>query len=154
MTILILFHQSGYRNLKQFYLEFVCRYLQSGVSFLVSYNRFVEFERDALVPLSAYLQTRRGNAAAFHLSIRRNWRFVKTCGFRSIASLPASRQRGKTTLGWFYGFKLHIDRQRFGRAFKLASHARQHRRSASGSEIGKKTLSANCSAISVICPSL
>ena len=40
MTILILFHQSGYRNLKQFYLEFVCRYLNSEFPHLVSYTRF------------------------------------------------------------------------------------------------------------------
>ena len=60
MTILILFHQSGYRNLKQFYLQFGSHYLKAEFPGLVSYNRFIEFERDALVPLSAYLQTRRG----------------------------------------------------------------------------------------------
>jgi hypothetical protein len=60
MTILVLFHQSGYRALKQFYLEFVSQYLNSEFPRLVSYNRFVEFEREALVPLSAYLQTKRG----------------------------------------------------------------------------------------------
>jgi hypothetical protein len=61
MTILVLFHASGYRNLKQFYLEFVCQHLRSEFPHLVSYTRFVEFERDALMPLAAYLQTRRGN---------------------------------------------------------------------------------------------
>lgn len=60
MTILVLFHQSGYRNLKRFYLEFVCQYLRPELPSLVSCQRFVEFERDALVPLAAYLQTRRG----------------------------------------------------------------------------------------------
>jgi len=60
MTILVLFHISGYRNLKQFYLEFVCRHLTKEFPALVSYTRFVEFERDALIPLAAYLQTRRG----------------------------------------------------------------------------------------------
>jgi len=33
MTILVLFHQSGYRNLKQFYLQFVCRFLSNRISF-------------------------------------------------------------------------------------------------------------------------
>lgn len=32
MTILILFHQSGYRNLKQFNLQFVCPFLREGVN--------------------------------------------------------------------------------------------------------------------------
>lgn len=49
MTILVLFHGSGYRNLKQFYLEFVCVYLRAEFPGLVSYNRFVEFQSDALM---------------------------------------------------------------------------------------------------------
>ena len=48
MTILILFHASGYRNLKQFYLEFVCQHLSQEFPKRVCYSRFVEFERDAL----------------------------------------------------------------------------------------------------------
>jgi hypothetical protein len=61
MTILVLFHQSGYRNLKQFYLEFVSVHLRAEFPRLVSYNRFVEFQSEALMPLAAYLQTRRGS---------------------------------------------------------------------------------------------
>ena len=108
MTILILFHQSGYRNLKQFYLEFVCRFLRSEFPRLVSYNRFVEFERDALVPLAAYLQTRRGRCTGISfidstkLAVCENLRIPQHRQFTGLAA------RGKTTLGWFYGFKLHV----------------------------------------------
>jgi len=108
MTIMVLFHQSGYRNLKQFYLEFVCRYLIVEFPGLVSYNRFVEFERDALVPLSAYLQTRRGVCTGISfidstkLAVCENLRIPQHRQFTGIAA------RGKTTLGWFYGFKLHL----------------------------------------------
>lgn len=108
MTILILFHSSGYRNLKQFYLEFVCRYLTDEFPSLVSYSRFVEFERDALVPLVAYLQTRRGRCTGISfidstkLAVCENLRIPQHRQFTGIAA------RGKTTLGWFYGFKLHL----------------------------------------------
>jgi len=108
MTILILFHQSGYRNLKQFYLEFVSRYLRAEFPALVSYNRFVEFERDALVPLSAYLQTKRGRCTGISfidstkLAVCENLRIPQHRQFTGIAA------RGKTTLGWFFGFKLHL----------------------------------------------
>jgi hypothetical protein len=108
MTILILFHQLGYRNLKQFYLEFVTRYLRVEFPNLVSYNRFIEFERDALVPLSAYLQTKRGACTGISfidstkLAVCENLRISQ---HRQFTGLTA---RGKTTLGWFYGFKLHI----------------------------------------------
>jgi hypothetical protein len=108
MTILILFQQSDYRNLKQFYLEFVCRYSELEFPNLVSYNRFVEFERDALVPLSAYLQTKRGICTGISfidsrkLAVCENLRIPQHRQFTGIAA------RGKTTLGWFYGFKLHL----------------------------------------------
>lgn len=108
MTIVVLFHQSGYRNLKQFYLEFVCRYLKTEFPQLVSYTRFIEFERDALVPLSAYLQTRGGRCTGISfidstkLAVCENLRIPQHRQFTGIAA------RGKTSLGWFYGFKLHI----------------------------------------------
>lgn len=108
MTILILFHQSGYRNLKQFYLEFVTRYLRAEFPNLVGYSRFVEFERAALVPLAAYLQTKRGTCTGISfidstkLAVCENLRIPQHRQFQGIAA------RGKTTLGWFYGFKLHI----------------------------------------------
>lgn len=108
MTILVLFHQSGYRNFKQFYLQFVCRFLQAEFPGLVSYNRFVEFEREALVPLAAYLQSRRGQCSGISfidstaLAVCENLRIPQPRQFTGLAA------RGKTTLGWFFGFKLHV----------------------------------------------
>lgn len=108
MTILVLFHQSGYRNLKQFYLEFVAIHLSAEFPALVSYNRFVEFERDALLPLAAYLQTKRGVCTGISfvdstkLAVCTNLRIPRHRQFADFAG------RGKTSVGWFYGFKLHI----------------------------------------------
>ena len=51
MTILVWFHVVGYRNFKQFYLQEVSQHLRSEFPQLVSYNRFVELQRDALLPL-------------------------------------------------------------------------------------------------------
>jgi len=108
MTILVLFHQSGYRNLKQFYLEFVGLHLRAEFPALVSYNRFVEFERDALLPLAAYLETKRGRCTGISfvdstkLAVCTNLRIPRHRQFAEFA------ERGKTSVGWFYGFKLHI----------------------------------------------
>ncbi|MDQ4122750.1 MAG: IS982 family transposase [Acidobacteriota bacterium] len=108
MTILILFHRSGYRNLKQFYLEFVCTHLRKEFPALVSYTRFVEFERDALIPLAAYLQTKRGActgisfADSTKITVCENLRIPQHKQFRDLA------KRGFTSTGWFYGFKLHL----------------------------------------------
>lgn len=61
MTILILFHVSGYRDLKTFYTQYVQKHLGGAFPRLVSYNRFVELQRGALIPLWSYLQTRKGS---------------------------------------------------------------------------------------------
>lgn len=108
MTILVLFHAFGYRNLKQFYLDYVCQHLRAEFPDLVSYNRFVEFEREALLPLAAYLQTRRGNCSGISfidstaLAVCENLRIPQHRQFTDTA------RRGKTSVGWFYGFKLHL----------------------------------------------
>lgn len=57
MTILIGFHQSYYRNFKKYYQEKVQTQWQTYFPRLVSYNRFVEFIPDTLVPLCAYLRS-------------------------------------------------------------------------------------------------
>lgn len=46
MLIMILFHDFGYRCLKHFYLEKVCRHLRHLFPEVVSYNRFVELQKD------------------------------------------------------------------------------------------------------------
>ncbi len=94
--------------MKQFYLEFACLHLSSEFPALVSYNRFVEFERDALLPLAAYLETKGGSCTGISfvdstkLAICENLRIPR---HRQFADSPG---RGKTSVGWFYGFKLHV----------------------------------------------
>ena len=51
MTIVILFHQSHYRNFKAFYLDYVCRHLRSEFPKLVSYSRFVTLMQQMGIPL-------------------------------------------------------------------------------------------------------
>ena len=108
MTILVLFHMAGYRNLKQFYLEFVCEHLKAEFPSLVSYSRFVELERDALIPLAAYLQTKRAACTGISfidstaLSVCENLRIPSNRTFVDVA------KRGMTSVGWFFGFKLHL----------------------------------------------
>ena len=44
MLIIILFHDSGYRCFKHFYLDNVCKHLRHLFPKVVSYNRFVELD--------------------------------------------------------------------------------------------------------------
>ena len=56
MLIMILFHDSGYRCLKHFYLEHVCKHLRHLFPRVVSYNRFVELERTVAIPLTIFIK--------------------------------------------------------------------------------------------------
>lgn len=109
MTIMVHFHLSRYRTFKDYYLKHVCQHLRSEFPGLVSYNRFVELMRGALVPLMVYLKRGRlknSDGIAFVDSTA-----LKVCHNRRIHSHQTFRglaQRGKTSMGWFYGFKLHL----------------------------------------------
>lgn len=108
MTILILFHQSHYRTFKAFYTEDVCAHLRSEFPTLVSYNRFVEFFPQALVPLLVYLHSCLGACTGVSfvdstkLAVCHNRRIRPHRVFRGLA------ERGKTSVDWFFGFKLHL----------------------------------------------
>jgi hypothetical protein len=108
MTILIYFHQSQYRNFKTFYLWHVCRYCRGEFPQLLSYTRFVALIPMALMPMCIYLNTRRGEDTglafvdATSLVVCHNRRIHNHKVFKAVA------RRGKTSMGWFYGFKLHL----------------------------------------------
>ena len=58
MTILILFHKSGYRCLKHYYLNHICTDAEMRKRFpkTVSYNRFVELQKVAVLKLIAFVK--------------------------------------------------------------------------------------------------
>lgn len=108
MTILILFQQSGYRTFKGFYTQHVQTRLRAEFPHLVSYNRFVELMPRVLLPLAVYLHTQLGHCTGISfvdstsLCVCKNARIAQHRVFRVDA------RRGKTSVGWFYGFKLHL----------------------------------------------
>src|SRR5579859_4138605 len=108
MTILILFQQSGYRTFKGFYTRHVQCQLRAEFPQLVSYSRFVALIPRVLLPLAVYLQTQMGRCTGISfidstaLSVCKNARIAQHRVFAVDAA------RGKTSVGWFYGFKLHL----------------------------------------------
>ena len=63
MTILIAFHQSGYRTFKHFYERRVCVYWRAEFPSLVSYSRFVELKKEVLTLLTLYLHVNLGECS-------------------------------------------------------------------------------------------
>ena len=109
MVILIMFHCSGHRCLKHFYLNYVCEHLGHIFPKLVSYNRFVELEKTVALPLAIFIkQVLLGKCTGISfvdstpLRVCRNQRIHMHKVFKGIAA------RGKCSMGWFFGFKLHL----------------------------------------------
>jgi transposase len=108
MTIMIHFHQSHYRDFKTYYTDHVCQRLRAEFPNLVSYERFVILMPSVLGPLCAYLKSLYGRCRGISfvdstaLMVCDNHRIHNHKVFAGVA------QRGKGSMGWFYGFKLHL----------------------------------------------
>ena len=108
MTILIHFHQSHYRTFKAYYTEHVQVYLTGEFPHLVSYPRFVALIPSLLVPMLAYLQNRYGACTGISFIDATS---LQVCHPKRISQhrvFAVDARRGKTSMGWFYGFKLHL----------------------------------------------
>ena len=108
MTIMILFHQSNYRTFKAFYTKHVQVFLKTEFPGLVSYPRFVALMPRVFGPLCAYLNSLFGECTGISfvdstpLAVCNNRRILWHKVFAGLA------ERGRTSMGWFYGFKLHL----------------------------------------------
>lgn len=109
MAILILFHSGGFRCFKHFYLEYVCKHLLHLFPKRVSYNSFAEFEKEILLPLTIFIkQVLLGKCTGISfvdstpLRVCRNQRILIHKTFEGLA------EQGKCSMGWFFGFKLHL----------------------------------------------
>ena len=109
ITILILFHSNTFRNFKHFYLFYVCRELKKEFPNLLSYTRFVERIPRVAIPLLLFLKLGlMGECTGItfidstRIPVCENKRQSRNRVFKGYA------QKGKSTMGWYYGFKLHL----------------------------------------------
>ena len=108
MTLLIAFHQSGYRTFKHFYLRHVCVYWRAEFPHLVSYSRFVQLKKEVLEVLSFYLTANFGDCGGVSFVDSTRLRVCENPRISSHRVFAGQAERSKTSLGWFYGFKLHL----------------------------------------------
>jgi len=110
MTILIGFQIIGGQNFKQYYKDTVWQFHRAEFPSLVSYNRFTEVAPIAAIPMMIFLK--------FRIEMSLNTTIyvidstpVKVCINLRIPHHKVFKElagRGKTSIGWFYGFKPHL----------------------------------------------
>jgi hypothetical protein len=109
ITLMVIFHSGGYRNMKHFYLHYVQKHLTHHFPKTVSYNRFVELMQAATLPMTIFMKTcclGEGTGISFidstPIRVCKNKRINRNKVFDGLAKV------GKSTMGYFFGFKLHI----------------------------------------------
>lgn len=109
ISILILFHYGQFTNFKAFYIHYVSVHMKDCFPQLISYNRFVELIPRVAVPMMLFLKSRclgKCSGISFidstHLRVCHNRRIHNHKVFNGVA------ERGQCSIGWFYGFKLHL----------------------------------------------
>ena len=108
MTIVILFQQSGYRTFKAFSTQYVQVHLRTEFPQLVSYSRFVELLPRVLVPLTVYLHTQLGDCSGISFIDSTALAVCHNARIHQHRVFAVDARRGKTSVDWFYGFKLHL----------------------------------------------
>lgn len=109
MSIYLLFHFGQFANFKHFYNQYVCKHLTDLFPSLISYERFNARQDRILLPLMLYLKYRGlGKSRGINyidstlLRVCHSKREKQHRVFKGIAA------KGKSTMGWFFGFKLHL----------------------------------------------
>lgn len=108
LTIIVHFHQSNHKTFKYYYLNYVCVQLRSDFPEVVSYNRFVELISEVTTPTVTLLASLLCSPSTANyidstkLVVCHNRRIRRNKVFKELAA------RGKSSMGWFYGFKLHL----------------------------------------------
>jgi Transposase DDE domain len=99
---------AGYRTFKGFYTQHVHAHLRAEFPQLVSYTRFVALMPRYLVPLAVYLHTQRGACTGISFIDSTSLTVCHPARIHQHRVFRADARRGKTSVGWFYGFKLHL----------------------------------------------
>jgi Transposase DDE domain len=109
ITILIAFHGGGFRNFKFFYTQYICVHLRDYFPKVVSYNRFIELSHRCAIAFMLFLHhCCRGECTGISfidstvLRVCHNKRIKRNKVFKDTATV------GKSSMGWFFGFKLHL----------------------------------------------
>ena len=109
ITIMILFHMSHCRDLKFFYLNYIKIHCKKEFPQTVSYNRFVELQQKALLPMVIFLQSCcLGKCTGISIIDSTPIRVCHINRGYSNKVFKGIATKGKSTIGWFFGFKLHL----------------------------------------------
>jgi hypothetical protein len=108
MTILIMFQSSRVRDFKNFYLGLLSRYYKCYFPKLPCYSHFIRLMQRAIFPLCIFTQLRAGRQTGIYYN---DSSCLPVCHIKRSSrhkTFDLSAEYGHTSVGWFFGLKLHL----------------------------------------------
>lgn len=108
LFIMVLFHLSPFKDFKHFWVHGVEQKYRGWFGELPSYGRFVALMPRLFAPLCVLMHSLSGEETGIYvadstkLAVCANPRINRNRTFKGLAA------RGHSTMGWFFGFKLHV----------------------------------------------
>ena len=108
ITIFVYFHMLRFRDFKTYYTRYVQIHLKEAFPGLVSYKQMVHLLKSVLVPMMMFLHGLSGEQTGIYFA---DSTIIKACHIKRekqnkvFADLA---KKAKSTMGWFFGFKLHL----------------------------------------------
>jgi Transposase DDE domain len=108
MTIFIYFHMLRFRDFKTYYTRYVMVHMRNYFPSLPSYSHMVNLLKSVLVPLCVFVQS---------LTVQRTGIYFIDSMIIKVCHIKREKQhrvfnglakKGKSSIGWFFGFKLHL----------------------------------------------
>ena len=109
MTIVIAFHGSGYRTFKAFYQQKVLVDWRNAFPNLVSYGRFIELMPWSFMALASFLNSKcLGTVTGISFIDATGIEVCHVKRAKSHKTFKGIADWGKSSVGWYFGFKLHL----------------------------------------------
>ena len=97
-----------FRNFKTYYKKYVKIYLKHLFTNLVNYSKFLELKNENLIPLCMFTQSLSGEHTGIYFV---DSLLLKSCHIKREKQHKVFKGLAKksySTVGWFFGFKLHL----------------------------------------------
>lgn len=108
LTIYISYSESPCKNFKHYYTRYISIFYRKEFPRLISYERFVEWIPRLLLPLSIFLHCLYGKETGTYIIDSTKIAVCHTKRIKNNKVFSGLAKIGKSTMGWFFGFKLHI----------------------------------------------
>lgn len=121
MTILIMFHNVRFRDFKTFYIGFLERYWKQYFPKLPSYPRFISEMKKVIFPVTLFVQLKGGKRTGIYYIDSSCLPVCHLKRSRRHKTFDTIAEYGRTSVGWFFGLKLHVVTNNHGEliAFKI-----------------------------------